>query len=301
MSAWLHRGYVSLLTSGGQLLLLFVGYRFHTPTALRISLSLIAILSLLAWLSLLRRVRVFTDTPTSLVASAAQGYVELQGRGRPLGGLPVLAPVTNLPCLWYRFKAERRNGDQWVTDSSDESDASFLLEDATGTCVVDPEGAEILPARCDQWQQDDYRYTQWLILEHESIYVIGSFHTQNAGAFDFTVAEEIKQSLEVWKQDKPTLLKRFDLDNDGNLDMHEWELARAEARREVEQRRREESRNSSDLFLVGKPGDGRLYLISTLSADNLVRRYRLWAWAHVAIFFAALIAFAKINSLAFFT
>jgi len=297
MLARLHRGYAALLTSGSQLLLLLIGVYFRTPTAWRASLSLIAILSLLAWLAVLRRLRAFADTPTSLVASAAQGYVELQGRGRPLAGLPVLSPVNNLPCLWYRFKIERRSGDKWVTDSSGESDASFLLEDATGTCAVDPEGAEILPARFDKWLAGDRRYSQWLILEHESLRVLGAFRTESAGDFDLSVDEEVGQLLADWKQDRPKLLQRFDLDRDGELDLREWQLARAQARREVERRRAEESRHQTDLHLMAKPDDGRLYLISTLSAAKLARRYSLWAWAHAAIFFVALIGLAKIGSL----
>ncbi|OIQ76251.1 hypothetical protein GALL_420750 [mine drainage metagenome] len=297
MLARLHRGYAALLTSGSQLLLLLIGVYFRTPTAWRVSLSLIAILSLIAWLAVLRRLRAFTDTPTSLVASAAQGYVELQGRGRPLDGLPVLSPVNSLPCLWYRFKIERRSGDKWVMDSSGESDASFLLEDATGTCAVDPEGAEIMPLRFDKWLEGDRRYSQWLILEHELLHVLGAFRTESAGDFDLSVDEEVGQLLADWKQDRPTLLQRFDLDRDGDLDLREWQLVRAQARREVERRRAEESRNRNDLHLMAKPDDGRLYLISTLSAAKLARRYSLWAWAHVAIFFVALIGLAKIGSL----
>ena len=114
--------------------------------------------------------------------------------------------------------------------------------------------------------------------------MIGGFRTENAGDLDFTVAEEVKQLLADWKQDRPRLLQRSDLDNDGNLDMREWGLARAQARREVERRRNEERGNNNDLHLMGKPDDGRLYLISTLSADKLVHRYSLWAWVHVAIF-----------------
>jgi hypothetical protein len=297
MFARLHRGYVGLLTSGGQLLLLFVAARIHTLMAWRISLSLIAILSLFAWLSVLRRERAVIDTPVSFVASAAQGYVELRGHGRPLDGLPVLAPLTNLPCLWYRFHVERRNGDKWVTDSSGESNASFLLEDSTGACVVDPEGAEIMPLRCDTWQKDNYRYSQWLILKDDHLYLIGGFRTQSAGAFDVTMEEEVKNLLSDWKQDMPALLKRFDLNKDGSLDMVEWDLARSQARREVERNRREESLNKVELHFVSKPDDGRLYLISTLSEDKLVRRYRIWSWVHVTIFFAALIGLAKISSL----
>jgi hypothetical protein len=291
----LRQSYAALLTSGGQLVLLVIGAHLHTPTAWRVSLSLIALLSLLAWVSVLRRMRAFTDTPTSMVASAAQGYVELRGHGKRLDGLPVLAPLTNLPCLWYRYHVQRRSGDKWVTDSSGESDASFLLDDGSGICVIDPEGAEIVPTRCDKWQKGNFKYSQWLILEQELVYVIGGFRTQNAGELDYTVAEEVKQLLAEWKQDMPKLLKRFDLDNDGTLNLREWELARAQARREAERRRKEVAHTNNDLHWMGVPDGGRLYLISTLDEDKLVWRYRRWAWFHLIVFFAALVGLAKVG------
>ena len=298
MFARLHRGYAALLTSGCQILLLVIGLRFATPAAWRISLSLIAILSLLAWLSVLRRARVVADTPRSLVASAAQGYVELRGRGLPLAGSPLLSPLTRLPCLWYRYAVERQNGSssgsEWLAHSNGESDASFLLEDGTGSCAVDPEGAEVLPARCDQWQDGEYRYRQWLILEHETIEVVGQFRTENAGEFNFSLAEEVGALLAEWKEDMPKLRLRFGLGRAGEVDLRDWERVRAEAQREVEQRRSAENRNRSDLHRLGKPDDGRPYLISSLAADRLVRRYHRWAWLHVAIFLAALIGLTKL-------
>ena len=59
------------------------------------------------WWALRRMVqaRYLLDTPTSKIRSAAQGYVELYGvlQGREA---PVLAPLSNTPCLWWRFKIE---------------------------------------------------------------------------------------------------------------------------------------------------------------------------------------------------
>jgi hypothetical protein len=292
---FLRRGYAALLTSGSQVLLLFFGARVGTPMAWRMALTLMAAVSLLAWLSNLRRLRALTDTPLSSIASAAQGYVELRGRGKPFSGLPVVAPPKGLTCLWYRLHVDRRSGDKWVRDTRDESDASFLLDDGTGVCVVDPQGAEILPARCEKWQEGDYRYIQWLIIENDPIAVTGSLRTRNAGEFDRTVSDEVKDLLADWKQDKTALLQQFDRNHDGTVDMSEWELARIQARLEVEDRRRQDIGKSADLHLVGKPEGGQPFLISTLSPDKLERRYRLWAWLQLAIFFVALIGLAKVS------
>lgn len=46
----------------------------------------------------LHRSRLLEDTPTSLVRSASQGYVEFEGTGRRLDGEPVIAPLTGTAC-----------------------------------------------------------------------------------------------------------------------------------------------------------------------------------------------------------
>ena len=42
----------------------------------------------------LHKSRLLEDTPTSLIRSASQGYVEFEGTGRRLDGEPVIAPLT---------------------------------------------------------------------------------------------------------------------------------------------------------------------------------------------------------------
>ena len=81
----LRRGHVQLASSGGQLAALLVGAKVGTPGAWALSAALVAGISLFAWLLAMRHVRAIGDTPTSRVASAAQGYVELRGTGRALG------------------------------------------------------------------------------------------------------------------------------------------------------------------------------------------------------------------------
>lgn len=288
----LRRGYGRFITSVGQLLLAGLGAVIDTPLGWTVCAGLIAAVSLIAWTSTYRRARAIDDTPTSKIASAAQGYTELQGRGRMLGGAPVLAPLSHLPCLWYRYLVERRRNDSWENESAGESDASFILDDGSGECLVDPEGAEILPARKDTWTQSDHRYTEWLLLGNEPIYALGQFHTLGSADLKLDRDEDIKALLAEWKRAPQELLKRFDLDGNGELDLREWELARAQARREVERMHRE-ARRQSELHALRCPQDGRLYLLSSLSPQQLARRYRWWSAAHLVIFFGALTGMAS--------
>jgi hypothetical protein len=246
-----------------------------------------AAISMLAWLSALNRLRTIRDTPTSKIASAAQGYVELVGRGHSFGD-PLLSKLSALPCLWYRYRIERRESEnKWKTMDSGESDDTFILRDESGECVVDPEQAEILTRHRDQWHDLDYRYTEWKLIEHDSLYVIGQFRTQGGSSLDFNTREELNALLAEWKKDMPDLLKRFDLDNNGTLNMQEWMLARSAARREVARMMREEQ-EQPDINIISRPREDQLFLISNLDQRKLSRRYLLWSWAHLAIFFGAL-------------
>ncbi len=284
----LRRQYAQLVTSGAQLLLLLVGLQIGTYRGWLITLSIMALISLFAWISALRRLREVRDTATSRIASAAQGYVELIGRGKMFGDTPLLSKFLQLPCLWYRYKVEHKDSDnKWHTDDSGESEDSFVLDDGSGQCVIDPCGAEILTMHKDTWQKGEHRYTEWKLLGIDTLYAIGEFKTLGGSSYALNANEELKAVLAEWKQDTQALHARFDLDNDRELSLQEWELARRAARREAETRMRE-AYNQSDTHFLAKPHNQRLFLISNMPPHRISRRYAVWTWIHLVIFFAAL-------------
>ncbi len=283
----LRRSYAEFITSGAQLLLLFAAFYFDSIYCL----LLMSAVSVFAWLSTLKRLRIVRDTPTSKIASAAQGYVELTGRGEQFGDIPLLSPLKHLPCLWYRYKIEVRDSEKdWKVEERGESFDSFVLNDGSGTCIIDPEQAEISTLHKDCWTTGVYRYTEFKLLARDKIYVIGEFRSKNC-ALEFDRRKELGELLAEWKKDRPQLLHRFDLNQDGKLDMQEWELARQAARREIE-KQHFELQQQSDIHIVAKPRDGKAFLISNLAPEKLSRRYLLWSWAHLAIFFTALASIA---------
>ncbi len=284
----LRREYAQLVTSGAQLLILFIGLKLGSRNGWLACLAAIAVISILAWLSALWRLRAIRDTPTSRIASAAQGYVELTGRGQRFGDTPLLSKLSLLPCLWYRYKIEKRNSkNNWKTIENGESYDSFMLRDNTGECVVDPEQAEILTKHKDQWHDGDYRYSEWKLIEIDKLYVIGEFRTMSGGALEFDAHQELGIVLAEWKKDMPKLLERFDLDNNGTLDMKEWMLARAAAKRTV-RKNMHDAQSKADIHIIGQPHNGKLFLISNLTPEKLSRRYLFWTWAHLVIFFGTL-------------
>ncbi len=283
----LRREYAQLVTSGAQLLLLFVGFQLESREGWLGTLAAMALVSFFAWLSALHRLRMIRDTPTSKVASAAQGYVELVGRGRHFGDITLISKLRALPCLWYRWKVERRTSkDKWETLDSGESTEPFVLHDDSGDCLIAPELAEIVTRHRDRWTEGDYRYTEWKLIMNDSLYAIGEFRTRRLGE-EFDERAELNALLAEWKHDMPDLHARFDLDRNGELDMQEWMLARRAAKREVAKRKRE-AHASPDVHMMGPSHDGRLFLVSNLTPEKLSRRYLFWSWAHLAIFFGAL-------------
>ena len=284
---WLRREYAQLLTSGAQLLLLIIGMRLNSRHGWLYCLAAVALISVFAWVSALYRLRTIRNTPTSRIASAAQGYVELVGKGAQFCDPPLLSPLRHQPCLWSRYRVEERDRSQWKMIDSGETDNSFLLRDETGECVVDPEHAEIITRHCDQWLEGDCRYTEWKLIDQDSLYVIGQFRTQRDGILLFDKRQQLSQLLADWKADMPALLARFDLDRDGKLSPDEWELARLAAAREVE-KVASDFQAQSATSIISRPTDGQFFLISNISQASLSRRYLLWGLAHLMIFFGSL-------------
>jgi len=243
--------------------------------------------SFFAWIANYRRYRHIHDLPTSKVASAAQGYVELFGRSDLIPGEPLASKLTGLPCCWFRYYVERKGSDdKWHYEDSGASIHHFLLVDDTGQCVISPEGAEVISSRKQTWTEGDYRYTEWLLLPKGVLYAIGEFTTQGGAQAELDERADVSAVLTDWKRDPATLMGRFDLNRDGTLDLKEWELARLQARGEV-QKRHVEIRTQDGVHILRKPADGRLFLLANELPEKLGRRFALWSWAHLVVFFGA--------------
>ena len=243
--------------------------------------------------------RLIEDTPTSRIRSAAQGYTELSGRSVPLEGEPERAPLTGRPCVWWHYRIQKKTESysrgrkkvSWSTIQAARSAKPFMLDDETGRCLVQPDGAEILTGESTTWyghapwpaespvssawrasKGRNYRYFEERIYEHEQVYVLGQFRSYT-GATLGKVEDEVRAVLAEWKSDQQGLQQRFDEDRDGQVSVAEWELARAEARSEVEQRRLDRPATPA-LHAIGRPDDKQLFLIAAFPGGDIAKRYR---------------------------
>ena len=263
----------------------------------------------LRWLKI---ARLMEDTPTSRIRSAAQGYVELSGRGMPLDGTQNLAPLTQRPCVWWRYRISKKTESgknrqgRWQSIASGTSALPFLLDDGTGQCIVQPDGAEVIAGESTTWYGDTpfptgspggglgtfkerhYRYFEERIYEHEQLYALGGFRS-TAGTNETNRQAEVAALLVEWKQDQPALLARFDRDADGRISLGEWEQARAAAKATVHNQRAERPALKV-LHLLARPDGAQLFLIAALPSGDLARRYRRRAMLAFAGFVAAVYA-----------
>lgn len=252
-----------------------------------LAFGLAAAINLWAWLLAMGRRRAIEDTPTSRVASAAQGYAELAGSGQPLPDTHLVSPVTQLPCLWYRYTVEERNNGEWKQTEHGESDLPFNLADDSGVCEIDPRGAEIHTAHKETRTLGDQRTTEWILLKGDRLYALGEFRSDNGEHVALDRRRDVGELLGEWKEDQADLHRRFDLDRDGAIDDQEWERARQAAEKEVDTRHREIRAQPTRHFMT-RPRWGKTYLISNHPPEKLGRRYGWLIGIHLALLAGAL-------------
>lgn len=257
--------------------------------------GLVAAAGLFGSFLFLYRKRLMEDTPTSRIRSAHQGYVELEGIGRIMDGPPIISPLTGRRCVWWSYRVEEKRrqgrGRQWLTIAKGVSDDSFLLEDPTGRCVVDPTGAKVIPSGRQVWYGDsprpdrgpetgtgwfraafcDFRYTELRIDPDGPVYALGAFRTQSGGPDAFDEQADIRELLDKWKHDK-AMMALLDVNKDGNVDIKEWEAARRMAAGKVRTEHVQRAVDTPHLDILSKPRDARPFILSGVAQATLIRR-----------------------------
>lgn len=229
-----------------------------------VAFGVLSVLCIWGMVTFWRRDLVIADTPTARVRSAAQSYVELRGQARVAHDEQLRAPLTGRRCLWHRFKVERLDKDCGSSADADEegsgqtsrwsivrqgcSDDSLLLVDTTGQCELVPKGAAVTVNMRDHWRGDSersprpqcegglmdtlsalfanpaWRFTEERMYDADPLYPIGWFRSMNPGD-EISLATETREALSALKSDRAALLRRFDRDDDGDIDTAVWAAA----------------------------------------------------------------------------
>ncbi len=286
MVAHLRLQALNWLTGGIHALILGGAAQADSAAVWPFALGLMSLVSFAAWIGNYRRMRHIADTPLSKIATAAQGYVEIAGNAGMPQGTPLVSKLTLTPCVWYQYTICEKKGDDWIVKEFGASEDPFLLKDGNAQCLVDPAGAEIVCSRERTWTEGRYRYAEALLLPQERVYALGDFATIGGANAELDLTTDVSALLTEWKKNQPELLRRFDLDASGTLDLREWELARRQAVREVEAHHHD-IRATAGTNVLRIPVDGRLFLLSNELPAALRLRFLRWAWVHAAVFVGA--------------
>lgn len=274
-----------------------------------------SLLSLWGAKSFFAKARLIEDMPTSRIRSASQGFVELIGLATSQGTL-LSAPLSAQPCLWWRYKIERyqQNGksSSWSTIDKGVSKTPFFMDDGSGICRIEPDGAEVSCLHRQVWYGSTrlpdtavlavkpgffnrleplfttgrYRYSEYLIRDGDPLYLLGHFVSDASGRRVLSIDQVVSRVIRHWKADFKQLLVRFDADGNGVLDETEWQAVRVQAEQEAKKLQAAQAREEVEHALV-KPQDSDLpFLIGSHGQEHLSRKFRWQAAGAAALFLA---------------
>ena len=251
---------------------------------LRWAPAIFVVSSFLFWLSAYRRKLAIEDVPTSTVAAAAQGYVELRGTADAAPGHSLRGRLTGAPCVWQQyFLKERDSGGNYVDTDWGSSGVLFILRDRTGECLVDAGRAEVVCNQCQQWTEDGRRCEEWSIRVGDPVYAVGFFSTGSADG-ERQLSMKVAYDLAAEQRDPAAFAARYDANHDGKVDGREIAVAREDKRREEERR----LASQGGVATLGPSSDGRPFLLFSAGRKRESTHYGFLATVHLGVFFVSL-------------
>lgn len=231
------------------------------------------------------------------------GLVKIKGRAKE--STLLTSPLGGIKCVLYKFLIQELRGSgkhrRWETIASGDSFfCPFWLHDDTGKIKIFSEGSDLItknifrkrvgrfeeiPINVKQFMNEhgisceglfDHRpimLTEWFVRPEEDVFILGSAKKPdiNPGTDYNTV---LHKQLVEFKKDAEKM-KEADLNNDGNVDLIEWDKVvlkiKQKAYEEVLNNTKEEGHPG---VIIGK-GEDNIFVISDYSENKLTKNFSL--------------------------
>lgn len=248
-----------------------------------------------------KRYRFMDGTATSKIRSAAQGHVELKGQGEWMPNDTIQSPFSDSRCIWYHCtidkKGRRGKRSGWTNISDHRSSHLFNLVDETGTCIIDPSDAHVIPEYDHTWYGHDpefcnqppskaswvslgigsYRFRERLIRPASSLYALGWLRTIHSSPSEAFISNKVDDLVRQWKLQPERYLRKFDIDQNSKIQHTEWKVISAAARNQVLTCLKTDQ---SELHVMSRSEDkAQPYIISAIQEKDLVARKKFTAYA----------------------
>lgn len=235
-------------------------------------------------------IRFLGSVPKAKIRSAHQGYVEIIGRAKPIVAVPQYAPDTDIRCVWFEAEYVEDGGDanQLIHDCSKES---FLVDDGTGFCRIDPLEISIETKSYRSHSSGNSSRTPGLlsvkwIAVNQKVHVYGDFDTLYFD-YDKNKKDMVMKKISALKGNRKSL-SQYDTNDDGIIDGTEWQAALDAINREVDNRLDEDQRERKDkaqIHVMRPPADkSHPYLVSSRSQLAVIQRYKWYLSGCLLIF-----------------
>jgi len=93
----------------------------------------------------------------------------------------------------------------------------FYLKDSSGSCAVDPKGAEIIHSQRHTFYNHAHCYVEEYLPADKRLYVLGYLDTRHHLNTEVAIQKEVKTLITEWKANPTKMLLRFDQDRSGKM------------------------------------------------------------------------------------
>ncbi len=272
--------YPPLFWIGFIFVLMYLGLRFQVDLFLLVASVLGVVIFTFKLFRVWKIRHLIEDTPTSRLRSVAAGFVEVSGK--ITSNKPVISPISGSPCVFFRYFKERlvKSGRRyrWQLVEVGEGFAdNCVLKDETGEIGINVKNAsfyltnkyttntDFFDMQYGGFADNKTRYKEEYILDNQMVYVLGTAKPVSKSISYGKFLSELKKDKEK--------MKKFDVDNNGVIDVEEWEEAQKLLKNEYLKYKQSKGQ-AIDLVIDFDRSNG-VFIISNEEEGKIVKNLKL--------------------------